>query len=58
MANFLGNSVSVIDEAASTVTATIAVGSNPDGVAVDPAAHTAYVANFLGNSVSVISRCR
>jgi serine/threonine-protein kinase len=57
VANFLGNSVSVIDEAARTVTATIPVGPNPDGVAVDPTAHTAYVANFLGNSVSVISRC-
>jgi DNA-binding beta-propeller fold protein YncE len=49
--------VSVIDEVTSTVTASIPVGSNPDGVAVDPAAHTAYVPNFFGNSVSVISRC-
>jgi serine/threonine-protein kinase len=36
-----------------TVTATIDVGTGPDGVAVDPAARTAYVANFSG-TVSVI----
>jgi len=46
--------VSVIDEATMTVTRTIPVGFNPDGVAVDPAARTVYVANFLVNSVSVI----
>jgi len=36
------------------VTGTIAVGSGPDGVAVDAAAHTVYVANF-GGAVSVIN---
>jgi YVTN family beta-propeller protein len=36
-----------------TVTATIAVGSYPQGVAVDPAAGTAYVTNG-GGTVSVI----
>jgi DNA-binding beta-propeller fold protein YncE len=35
-----------------SVTATIAVGSGPDGVAVDSAAHTAYVTN------SMMTRCR
>jgi DNA-binding beta-propeller fold protein YncE len=33
------------------------VGSDPEGVAVDPGIHTAYVANDGGNSVSMISRC-
>ena len=37
-----------------TVTATIGVGDSPYGVAVDPAAGTAYVTNFHGGSVSVI----
>jgi hypothetical protein len=37
-----------------TVTATIGVGSDPEGVAVDPFTHTAYVTN-RGNTVSVIS---
>src|SRR5450755_547730 len=37
-----------------TVTATIPVGSTPIGVAVDPAARTAYVVNFGGDTVSVI----
>src|SRR3984957_20546950 len=36
------------------VTATIAVGSFPQGVAVDPTTGTAYVANFRGGTVSVI----
>ena len=38
-----------------TVTATISVGSEPGGVAVDPTTGTAYVANFGNNNVSVIS---
>jgi YVTN family beta-propeller protein len=37
-----------------TVTATIAVGTGPDGVAVDPTAHTAYVTNINDDTVSVI----
>jgi YVTN family beta-propeller protein len=37
-----------------TVTATIEVGTGPDGVAVDPASHTAYVTNVNDDSVSVI----
>ena len=50
--------VSVIDAAAGTVTATIPVGTDPDGVAVDPATHTAYVANLRDGTVSVISAAR
>ena len=37
-----------------TVTATIPVGSRPDGVAVDPAARTVYVTNYGDGTVSVI----
>jgi YVTN family beta-propeller protein len=37
-----------------TVTATIEVGTGPDGVAVDPTAHTAYVTNIDDDTVSVI----
>jgi YVTN family beta-propeller protein len=37
-----------------TVIAAIAVGGGPDGVAVDPAVHTAYVTNINDDSVSVI----
>ncbi|WP_162958724.1 YncE family protein [Nocardia yunnanensis] len=32
----------------------VAVGKSPNGVAIDPGAHLAYVANSVGNSVSVI----
>jgi YVTN family beta-propeller protein len=46
--------VSVIDVATRAVTATIAVGTSPDGVAVDPAAGTVYVANAGKGTVSVI----
>jgi YVTN family beta-propeller protein len=37
-----------------TVTATIPVGSGPNGVAMDPAAGTVYVANATSGTVSVI----
>ena len=37
-----------------TVTATIPLGPEPAGVAVDPAAGTVYVANNRGDTVSVI----
>jgi YVTN family beta-propeller protein len=51
--------VSVIDASTRTVTATVPVGKNPGGVAVDPVTHTAYVTNgYLANrddnTVSVI----
>ena len=36
------------------VTRTIPVGSDPAGVAVDPAARTVYVTNAGGGTVSVI----
>jgi Bacterial Ig-like domain (group 3) len=37
------------------VTATIEVGTGPDGAAVDPTLHTAYVTNENASTVSVIS---
>ena len=36
------------------VTATVPIGKNPDGVAVDPGTHAVYVANAFDNTVSVI----
>ena len=44
----------MIDEATNAVTATITVGSYPDGVAVDPATHTVYVPTEGNDTVSVI----
>lgn len=38
----------------SAITATIPVGKHPQGVAVDPTTHTAYVANYGDNTLSVI----
>ena len=43
--NFKVDNVSVIDTATNTVVATVAVGTNPLGVAVNPAGTRAYVAN-------------
>lgn len=37
-----------------SVTATIAVGAKPTGIAVDPGSHTAYVTNKIDGTVSVI----
>jgi YVTN family beta-propeller protein len=51
------NTVSVIDTATNTVTATIPVGSGPSGVAVTPDGTKVYVANAFfgfGTNVSVI----
>jgi len=52
--NNTDNTVSVIDTATNTVTATIAVGSLPYGVAVSPDGSHAYVTNYGGGTVSVI----
>ena len=49
-----GNSVSVIDGATKTVTATVAVGFQPGQVAVDPNTDTVYVPNLGNGTVSVI----
>lgn len=52
--NLNSNDVSVINTAANAVTKTIAVGNNPDGIAVTADGRFAYVTNFLSNNVSVI----
>jgi YVTN family beta-propeller protein len=54
VANHQDNTVSVIDEATNTVTATVPVGQGPSGIAVDASTHTAYVTNTASNTVSVI----
>ena len=46
----------VIDTETRTVTDTVPVGSGPQGVAVDPTSHTAYVVNVADDTVSVIER--
>jgi YVTN family beta-propeller protein len=56
--NVRDNTVSVIDTASNTVTATIPVGDVPDGVAFTPDGSRAYVTNFDGNTVSVIDTAR
>jgi YVTN family beta-propeller protein len=52
ISNNSSNDVSVIDTASNTVTATVAVGTAPVGVAVGPT--RVYVANYSSNNVSVI----
>ncbi|MDA8084561.1 MAG: CxxxxCH/CxxCH domain-containing protein [Nitrospiraceae bacterium] len=52
--NAVDNTVSVIDRAAHTVTATITVDSSPRGVDVTPDNGYVYVANTGSNTVSVI----
>jgi len=49
------NSVSVINVATSSVVATIGVGSNPNGVCVDPNYNEVYIVNNSSNTVSVIN---
>jgi len=48
------DTVSRIDTATNTVTATIDVGDTPLGVAVTPDGRFVYVANLLDPSISVI----
>ncbi|MBI5056775.1 MAG: YncE family protein [Nitrospirae bacterium] len=52
--NNLSNTVSVIDTAGKTVTATIKVGASPTGIAYNPTYKKAYVVNRGDNTVSVI----
>jgi YVTN family beta-propeller protein len=48
------NTVSVIDTATNTVTATITPFAYPNGITVSPDGANAYVANSNGNNVSVV----
>src|SRR5438270_9409145 len=50
-----GSTVSIVDTATNTVSGTIAVGSGPGEIAMDPAAGRAYVANFNDATVSVVN---
>ena len=50
----LGGTMSVIDAATSTVTATFPVGDGPHSLAMDPAAGTVYAVNAGADTVSVI----
>jgi len=52
--NSESNSVSVIDATTNKVTATIPVGSNPIGVAINPNGTKVYVVNARSSDVSVI----
>src|SRR6185369_6724440 len=52
--NVASNDVSVIDTTSNTVVATIAVGPQPNGVAVTPNGERVYVSNFQADTVSVI----
>jgi YVTN family beta-propeller protein len=53
--NQTSNSVSVIDGATNTVTATIPTGNLPYGLAVNPVTNTIYVGNSLSSNVTVIN---
>jgi YVTN family beta-propeller protein len=55
VANYNSNNVSVINRLTSTVTATIAVGNAPVGIAANQTGTRVYVANSLSGSVSVIN---
>jgi YVTN family beta-propeller protein len=48
------NTVSIIDTAINTVTATVQVGTNPSGVALAPNGETVYIGNIGDNTVSII----
>jgi len=52
--NMAHGSLSVIDTATNTVTATVPLEINPRGVAVHPSGTSVYVADFSGNTVSVL----
>src|SRR5690606_25411291 len=52
--NYDDNTVTVIDTATNTATATIPVGINPFGVAVNPAGTRVYVGNNGDSTVTVI----
>lgn len=54
VANFGSNTLTVIDTASNTTIATIAVGTGPQGVAVNASTNRAYVTNSGSNSLSVI----
>mgnify|MGYP000700245303 CR=1 FL=1 len=54
VANLRADTVAVVDADRRTVLSEIAVGAEPDGVAVSPDGAAVYVANYADDSVSVI----
>ncbi|MFK0238135.1 beta-propeller fold lactonase family protein [Streptomyces vinaceus] len=54
VANGLAGSLSVVDTADDTVTSTIDVGDDPNGVAVSPDGNRVFVANRLSDTVSLV----
>ena len=54
MANFLANTVTVMEGGTGTVVGTVPVGARPAIVAVDSATNRIYVANSRDNTMSVI----
>ena len=52
--DFFIGTVSVIDTATDTVTATVKVEKEPSGIVVDPSGTKVYVANYGNDSVSII----
>jgi YVTN family beta-propeller protein len=55
VAKFSSPTISVIDGATNTISATITVGAYPNGVVVNPSTNTIYVANSGAGTVSVIN---
>ena len=53
--NYIGDSVSVINTATNTVTATIHVGINPWAIAVTQDGKKVYAGSIYGNTISVIN---
>lgn len=52
--NALPGTVATVDPVAGTVLSTVAVGSSPVGLALDPVRHILYVANNAGPSINVL----
>jgi YVTN family beta-propeller protein len=54
VANYRGNSVTVLEGARRGVIATVPVGRHPEAVAIDPVRHLVFVANSADASITVI----
>ena len=53
--NGSANTVSVVDLATNTITATIAVGTTPQGVSVSPDGSKVYITNYGANTISILN---
>ena len=54
VANYRGNSVTVLGGATRGVIATVPVGEHPEAIAIDPVRRLVFVANFSGATITVI----